>query len=86
MSKTRRNSDRPIRLADSARRRLSPHAVEIFQALDLRRDPEHTTSPDALRALLEARGLPAYEAALELESLAGARRSRRTSASACSPR
>ncbi|KYF98956.1 hypothetical protein BE20_33255 [Sorangium cellulosum] len=71
MSKARRHSDRPIRLADSARRRLSRHAVEVFQELDLRRDPEHTTSPDALRALLEARGLPAYEAALELEGLAG---------------
>ncbi|WP_437318703.1 hypothetical protein [Sorangium sp. So ce385] len=71
MSKARRHSDRPIRLTDSAPRRLSPHAVEVFQALDLRRDPEHTTSPDALRALLEARGLPAYEAALELEVLAG---------------
>ncbi|KYF63313.1 hypothetical protein BE11_47860 [Sorangium cellulosum] len=71
MSKARGGSDRPIRLADSARRRLSRHAVEVFQDLDLRRDPEHTTSPDALRALLEARGLPAYEGALELEGLAG---------------
>lgn len=71
MSKARGGSGRPIRLADSARRRLSRHAVEVFQDLDLRRDPEHTTSPDALRALLEARGLPAYEGALDLEGLAG---------------
>ncbi|XXY47460.1 hypothetical protein WME91_46405 [Sorangium sp. So ce269] len=71
MSKARRGSDRPIRLADSARRRLSRHAVEVFQELDLHRDPEHTTSPDALRALLEARGLPVYEGALELEGVAG---------------
>jgi hypothetical protein len=71
MTKARGGSDRPLRLADSARRRLSRHAVEVFQELDLRRDPEHTTSHDALRALLEARGLPAFEGALELEGLAG---------------
>ncbi|WP_437501174.1 hypothetical protein [Sorangium sp. So ce1099] len=63
MSKARGGSNRPIRLADSARGRLSPHAVDVFQELDLRPDPEHTTSPDALRALPEARGLPVHEGA-----------------------
>lgn len=71
MSKPRGSSARPVRVADSARKRLSWHAIKVFQELDLRRDPEHTTTPDALRALLEVRGLPAYEGALELEELAG---------------
>ncbi|WP_437730462.1 hypothetical protein [Sorangium sp. So ce1335] len=71
MSKAHGSSGRPMRLSDSARKRLSRHAVEVFQELDLRRDPGHTATPDALRAMLEARGLPAYEAALELEGLAG---------------
>lgn len=62
---------RPVRLADSARKRLSRHAIQVFQELGLERDPELTTEPNALRAMLEARRLPVYEAALELEALAG---------------
>ncbi|WP_437592398.1 hypothetical protein [Sorangium sp. So ce1000] len=68
MSMARGSSGHPSRLVDSARRRLCRHAVELFLELDLRRDPEHTTSPDARRAagtLLEARELPVYEGVLE---------------------
>ncbi|EYF04959.1 hypothetical protein [Chondromyces apiculatus] len=71
MSKVRGGTARPIRLCDSARKRLSRHAIEVFQSLDLQRDPADTTSPEALRALLEQRHLPVHEAALDLEALAG---------------
>jgi hypothetical protein len=50
---------------------LSRHAIEVFRDLDVRRDPELTTAPEALAAMLEARRLPVYEGALELERLAG---------------
>lgn len=50
---------------------LSPRASRILDELDLRRDPSLTCSRAELRRLLEERGLPVYESALELEERAG---------------
>ena len=61
----------PRLLADDLARSLSDNALRHLRAARIARHAELTSPPEALRALLLSRGLPAYEPLIDLEARAG---------------